>query len=123
IVKEENCVHKHPEGGQEGSRKHHGKCKKEVFDLLKNLETNVAGPIRCCFAKEVGINEVNSDGSINEEGFLAHLQEHITDQAILNIYKSIMTARTCVPQGANCNIFEFRMCAFDECVKLRQTQN
>ncbi|RXG67227.1 hypothetical protein Avbf_17248 [Armadillidium vulgare] len=92
----------HAEGGQERGRKHHGKCMKEIFDFLKNLEGNIAGPIRCCFAKAVGFSEVNSDGSINEEGFLTHLQERITDQAILGIYKTVMPK--CRPQGANCNV-------------------
>ncbi|KAL7647844.1 UNVERIFIED_CONTAM: hypothetical protein RMT77_001453 [Armadillidium vulgare] len=121
-INEGDCVDDCGEGRRRGGRKHHhGKCKKEIFDLLKSLEEDVAGPIRCCFSKAVGMEKVNSDGSINVEEFRTHLQERITDQTILDIYETAIT--TCLPQGANCNIYGFKMCTFDECMKQAQTQN
>ncbi|KAB7502150.1 hypothetical protein Anas_13133 [Armadillidium nasatum] len=114
-VIEAECVDESPHAGGRTRRSHHGKCKKEILDLLTiTLEESVAAPIRCCFAKGIKSEKVNADSSINLEYFKQKLNDHITDQDVVGIYQTAF--ETCKDKGANCDVYGFKECVINQCI-------
>ncbi|KAL7647842.1 UNVERIFIED_CONTAM: hypothetical protein RMT77_001451 [Armadillidium vulgare] len=112
---ESECVDESPHAGGRARRSHHGKCKKEILDLLTiTLEESVAAPIRCCFATAIKSDKVKADGSINLEHFKQKLNELITDQDVSGIYRTAFD--TCLPKGNKCDVYGFKECVIHKCI-------